>query len=279
MDGVLEIEMRRHARPGRRRSGPCRDRRRSGSSVRAAPVVGDHAVAVLEEEQHLGVPVVARKRPAVTEDDRLARAPVLVEDLRAVRRGDRAHAATPSVVQCGNVRAASLIHFPQTADGQRAGPGRLLARGRRVFVLGLGGRRRSSVGRRGSRRSARRRGSRQRRREVEDAVVVARAGCRRTCSSASRSITSGLRGVADEVGAELADADAAEGHVEAHDLALLAVLVLDRVQGDVRVARACSSSANSMSLSFVAARSPAPAPRPAARSRPSRSCTYFWTMT
>ena len=36
------------------------------------PVVGDHPVAVAQEEQHLGVPVVSRKRPAVTEDDRLA---------------------------------------------------------------------------------------------------------------------------------------------------------------------------------------------------------------
>ena len=55
-------------------------------------VMGDDPVAVLEEEQHLGVPVVGGQRPAVAEDDRLARSPVLVEDLRAVCRGDRAHA-------------------------------------------------------------------------------------------------------------------------------------------------------------------------------------------
>ena len=65
-----------------------------GASV-PAPVMGDDAVAVLEEEQHLGVPVVARERPAVAEDDRLARAPVLVEDLRAIGRGDRSHAVPP----------------------------------------------------------------------------------------------------------------------------------------------------------------------------------------
>ena len=37
-----------------------------GASV-PAPVMGDDAVAVVQEEQHLGVPVVARKRPAVAE--------------------------------------------------------------------------------------------------------------------------------------------------------------------------------------------------------------------
>src|SRR4029077_20758797 len=35
-----------------------------GASV-PAPVMGDDAVAVLAEEQHLGVPVIARQRPAV----------------------------------------------------------------------------------------------------------------------------------------------------------------------------------------------------------------------
>ena len=65
-----------------------------GASV-PAPVMGDDTVAVLQEEQHLGVPVVSRKRPAVAEDNRLARAPVLVEDLRAIGRRDRAHALPP----------------------------------------------------------------------------------------------------------------------------------------------------------------------------------------
>ena len=49
----------------------------------AAPVVGDDAIALAEEEEHLGVPVVGAQRPAVVEHDRLGvlRAPVLVEDL------------------------------------------------------------------------------------------------------------------------------------------------------------------------------------------------------
>ena len=44
-----------------------------------APVVRDHAVAVLHEEQHLCVPCVGVQRPAVREHDRAADAPVLVE--------------------------------------------------------------------------------------------------------------------------------------------------------------------------------------------------------
>ena len=67
-----------------------------GAAVPAA-VMSDDAVAVPEEEQHLGVPVIGRKRPAVAEDNRLARAPVLVEDLRAIGRRDRAHEPPPLV--------------------------------------------------------------------------------------------------------------------------------------------------------------------------------------
>src|ERR1700678_4716135 len=58
-----------------------------GSSV-ATSVVGDDAIAVLEEEHHLDVPVVGREGPAVAEDDRLATSPILVNDLRAVGGGD-----------------------------------------------------------------------------------------------------------------------------------------------------------------------------------------------
>ena len=36
-----------------------------------APVMGDHAIALAEEEHHLVVPVVGAQRPAVVEDDRL----------------------------------------------------------------------------------------------------------------------------------------------------------------------------------------------------------------
>src|SRR4249919_649921 len=59
----------------------------------AAPVVGDDAVALRQEEHHLGVPIVAGERPAMVEHDRLARAPVLVIDLGAGFRSDRLHVA------------------------------------------------------------------------------------------------------------------------------------------------------------------------------------------
>src|SRR5262245_59926529 len=63
----------------------------------AAPVMGDDAVALPEEEEHLGVPVVAAQRPAVVEHDRLRvpRTPVLVVDLRPVFGGDWRHSASP----------------------------------------------------------------------------------------------------------------------------------------------------------------------------------------
>ena len=57
----------------------------------AAAVVGDAAVAVRRQEEHLVLPGVGAQRPAVAEDDGLPGAPVLVVDLRAVFRGDRAH--------------------------------------------------------------------------------------------------------------------------------------------------------------------------------------------
>src|ERR1700759_4473476 len=63
----------------------------------SAPVMGDNPVAVMQEEQHLGVPVVGRERPAVAEDNRLSRAPVLVENLCAIARRDCTHALPPSV--------------------------------------------------------------------------------------------------------------------------------------------------------------------------------------
>src|SRR5262249_45903071 len=57
----------------------------------ATAVDTDHAIAMLDEEQHLGVPVVGAERPAMMEDNRLALAPVLVEDLSAVLRFNEAH--------------------------------------------------------------------------------------------------------------------------------------------------------------------------------------------
>ena len=51
-----------------------------------APVVGNDAVALRQEEEQLVVPFVGSKRPAMVEDERLrvTRPPILEEDLRAV---------------------------------------------------------------------------------------------------------------------------------------------------------------------------------------------------
>src|SRR3989440_11885338 len=61
----------------------------------ASSVMGNNAIAVFEEEQHLRVPIIGRERPAVAEHDGLTFAPVLVEDLDAVLRSDRAHSVVP----------------------------------------------------------------------------------------------------------------------------------------------------------------------------------------
>jgi len=62
-----------------------------GGAAMAAPVVGDHAEALAEEEQHLRLPIIGRQRPAVAKHDGLTFAAVLVEDLNAVFGGDRVH--------------------------------------------------------------------------------------------------------------------------------------------------------------------------------------------
>src|SRR5262245_53474535 len=56
----------------------------------AAPIVSDDAVALLQEEEHLGVPVVRAEGPSVVKDNWLgiARPPILVIDFRAVLGGD-----------------------------------------------------------------------------------------------------------------------------------------------------------------------------------------------
>src|SRR5215216_132336 len=67
-----------------------------GGSSMAAPVMGDDAIAVLEEEQHLRVPVIGRQGPAVAEHDGLTASPVLKEDVRTIRGSDRTHVVLPS---------------------------------------------------------------------------------------------------------------------------------------------------------------------------------------
>src|SRR5258708_3063105 len=62
-----------------------------GGPAMAAPVVGEHAEAFAEEEQHLRVPIIGRQRPAVAKHDGLPLSPVLIVNLRAVFGSDSAH--------------------------------------------------------------------------------------------------------------------------------------------------------------------------------------------
>src|ERR1700722_9200863 len=62
----------------------------SGSAV-ATAIMGDHTIAVIEEEQHLVIPVVRGKRPTMAEDYRLASTPVLVVNLYTVFGRDSGH--------------------------------------------------------------------------------------------------------------------------------------------------------------------------------------------
>src|SRR5271154_1926229 len=77
----------------------------------ATSIVSDHSEAMLQEEQHLGVPIVCRQRPAVAEDDRLARAPVLEENRDAVGRSDRAHVRCLLWSKRGKPAESTNIHL------------------------------------------------------------------------------------------------------------------------------------------------------------------------
>jgi hypothetical protein len=76
--------------------------RLTGPAVSAA-VIGDAAVAVAGQEEHLVFERVGGERPAVAEDDRLTLAPILVVDLGAVLCRDRAHRGS-SLIGSGSDR-------------------------------------------------------------------------------------------------------------------------------------------------------------------------------
>src|ERR1700682_3301222 len=63
------------------------------SSV-TSPIMGDDAIAMIQEEHHLRVPVVRTKWPAVPKHNRLSFAPVLVIDLCSVFCRDRRHTSS-----------------------------------------------------------------------------------------------------------------------------------------------------------------------------------------
>src|SRR6266404_1136395 len=52
-----------------------------GGPAVTSSIMGDDAITVFEEEQHLRVPVISRQRPTVAEDDRLSFTPVLIIDV------------------------------------------------------------------------------------------------------------------------------------------------------------------------------------------------------
>src|SRR6266480_2842566 len=54
---------------------------RLGGPAVASSVMGDDAIAVFEEEQHLRVPVIGRERPAMAENYGLSLAPILIIDV------------------------------------------------------------------------------------------------------------------------------------------------------------------------------------------------------
>src|SRR5260370_13007331 len=91
MDGVFQVEMRRKS--GQVVGVMVHIVAISGLSgaTMATAVMGDHAIALMQEKQQLRVPIIGRQRPAMAEHNWLARTPVLVEDLRAVLCGDGGH--------------------------------------------------------------------------------------------------------------------------------------------------------------------------------------------
>src|SRR6185369_9731173 len=117
MNGVLQVEMRRH---GREVVGVMVHVVAVGhlaGAAMAAAIMGDDPKAVVLEKQHLCVPVVGRQRPAVAEHDRLPLAPILVEDLDAVLGRDGGHGEFSScyavnVDQAGRCKPAGLAGLP-----------------------------------------------------------------------------------------------------------------------------------------------------------------------
>src|SRR5882724_3020287 len=81
------------------------------------PVMRDHAIAPLAEEEHLPVPVVRGKWPAVRENDRLTRSPIFVINLRAILGCDRCHTSSfvaSSLRTQSDLTFANVLHAADT---------------------------------------------------------------------------------------------------------------------------------------------------------------------
>src|SRR4030081_2020663 len=84
MDSVFQVEMRRQSGQGVGIVIHILAVAGLGRAPVATAVMGNNAIAVMQEEQHLRVPVIGRQRPAMAEHDGLTRTPVLVIDLDPV---------------------------------------------------------------------------------------------------------------------------------------------------------------------------------------------------
>src|SRR6266403_378336 len=89
--GVLQIKMRGQSRKVVGIVIRVMAVARLGGPAVASSVMGDDAIAVFEEEQHLRVPVVGRQRPTMAKYDGLSFAPIFVVNLRSIFGRDCAH--------------------------------------------------------------------------------------------------------------------------------------------------------------------------------------------
>src|SRR5580698_8892894 len=105
MDRILHIEMSSHRGQVVRIVIHVMAVAYLGGPSMTTAVVRDHAIAMIEEEQHLRVPVIGGKRPAVGKHDGLSGSPVLVIDFDSVFRRYCGHEnVSRSWVKCVGVR-------------------------------------------------------------------------------------------------------------------------------------------------------------------------------
>src|ERR1700758_1352455 len=91
MNGILQVEMCRQSCKIVRIMIHVMPIGHLGRPSMASSIMGNDAVAVVEEEHHLRVPIIARERPAMAEHYRLTFAPVFVENLCTIFHSDHVH--------------------------------------------------------------------------------------------------------------------------------------------------------------------------------------------
>ena len=123
VNGVLQVEMRRHRGEVIGIVIHVVTVSDLGGAAVAAAVMGDDAIALIEEKQHLCIPVISRQRPAMAEHDGLTFAPILIENLNAVLGRNSVHGFGSFVVAangltCGGhcARAGTLERYPAKVE-------------------------------------------------------------------------------------------------------------------------------------------------------------------